>query len=258
MRVATYNIKNDYQEQNDLDAWPKRLKRVLAMMAHLDADLIGLQEVTGAQFIDLRNHFKDRFGIIGQAREESATKEYNPILYDLTKFTLIDSDTFWLSETPWIMSKTPKWKAACYRIATWAKFETKDRQTILMINTHLDHESELARCQGIKVILDFVKTQKINAVLLTGDFNGNQSERYYQLVTESLTDSATVIKKDDPSMTFIGEFVAEKFQSEEFRYIDFIFVSKQVTVTDFAIDTSTIEGRLPSDHYPVVATIEEG
>ena len=258
MRVATYNIKNDYQEQNDLDAWPKRLKRVLAMMAHLDADLIGLQEVTGAQFIDLRNHFKDRFGIIGQAREESATKEYNPILYDLTKFTLIDSDTFWLSETPWIMSKTPKWKAACYRIATWAKFETKDRQTILMINTHLDHESELARCHGSKVILDFIKTQKAHIVLLTGDFNGNQTERYYQLVTESMTDSAMAIENSKQVVTFIGEFVSENYNPADFRYIDFIFVSKGVNITDFMIEASTIDGRLPSDHYPVVATIEEG
>ena len=204
MRVATYNIKNDYQEQNDLDTWSKRLKRVLAMMAHLDADLIGLQEVTGAQFIDLRNHFKDRFGIIGQAREESATKEYNPILYDLTKFTLIDSNTFWLSETPSVMSKTPHWKAACYRIATWAKFKTRDKQTILMINTHLDHDSELARCRGIKVILDFIKTQKTHTVLLTGDFNGDQSERYYQLVTENMIDSAMVKKNSKLPMTFIG------------------------------------------------------
>lgn len=258
MRVVSFNIKNDYQTQARADTWQNRKHRVFSKMTSLDADLFGLQEVSSNQFITIRDHYKADYGIVGAPRDDAATTEYNPILYRLSSFSLLDSGTFWLSNTPSLMSKSADWQAACYRIATWAKLKTTDGQQFIMINTHLDHESEEARYRGIKVIKEFIAREKMDRVVLTGDFNGNYDERFYQLITDGLLDTSASEKRTVETVTFIGEFVAEDFRPEEFRYIDFIFVSADMETVDFKLATELVDGRLPSDHYPVVAVIKEG
>jgi len=88
-------------------------------------------------------------------------------------FKLIDSDTFWLSKTPFQCSIYPG--AGCKRICTTARFlTTTSSQRLTLINTHLDHVSDDQRKYGASLLLirgRFEAATSKGPVILTGDFN---------------------------------------------------------------------------------------
>lgn len=67
------------------------------------------------------------YKFIGQPREKHENAEYSCIFYNAQKFELIEQNTFWLSETPEVISKG--WDAAYHRIVTYGLF--KHKKTLL-------------------------------------------------------------------------------------------------------------------------------
>jgi hypothetical protein len=75
-----------------------------------------------------------------------------PILYDTRRLRLVDSGTWWLSETP-TRAGSKGWDASSPRIVTWAMLEDRvageregdegqggrARRKWLVLNTHFDH-----------------------------------------------------------------------------------------------------------------------
>ena len=90
----------------------------------ISPDIMGLQECTHEWMAYLSEKFSAEYGIIGEGRDGTHTSEdqFNPILYRKDKFTLIDSGTRWLSETPEVKYSV-SYDSACRRIASWAMLE---------------------------------------------------------------------------------------------------------------------------------------
>lgn len=269
VRTISYNIR--YHNPADGDqAWPNRKEQVTALLQRYQPDLIGLQEVLKGQLDDLAAELVD-FAWVGVGREDGRTRgEYAPIFYRHTRLDLLDSATFWLSETPQ-QPGSFGWDAACVRIATWARFQDKTSgATFLMVNTHFDHRGEQAQVESARLLRDFLNdpAQYVPAII-TGDFNCTAQDWPYQLLTRPAASAGlplcdaliyTQMPHHGPVATFTTDF-ADPLQEK----IDFIFVwpgpagedaaLPAIQVHHHAILDDQTEGYYPSDHLPVLAEI---
>ena len=140
-------------------------------------DSVGMQEVS-IRWRELLDSvvFNDSYAGVGELRIPGA--EYDAIYYRKDKFDLVDTGTFWLSDTPDVMGSTHP-DANAERICTWARL--RDKQTgfeYVHVNTHLDNNGKNDSSTGRKVrlaqarvILEFIHSLGDVPVVLTGDFN---------------------------------------------------------------------------------------
>lgn len=248
--VASFNIrvpvdKGDY-------TWQNRLPRIRKVIEQNKLDIFGIQEGLKFQIEDMIAG--TNYGYTGVGRNDfQSSGEYSAILYDKTKFELLEFGTFGLSEKPDVPG-VRSWGSACPRIATWGLFRVRQTgKKFLFYNTHLDHISKLARVNGIHLIMDHVNKRKEVSlpVILTGDFNARPDSSVYKTATQYLKDAAkiSVTKPLGPKGTYHG------FKGNVLKYIDYIFVSDHVRVMSFKVDDTRIDGKYPSDHDPVVAEL---
>lgn len=226
-----------------------------------DADFIGLQEVLPSQRKDLIEGLPE-WGSIGRTRESSASEgESTPIFYNRRRWHLVESrsGTFWLSETPSVAG-SHDWKSACPRIATWAVLrEVRSGRLVMVLNTHLDHQSQEAREQGAKVIARFLAREAEDLpVIVLGDFNAGPRNPARLTLCEGvdgsppLRDCYAVRHNDDEAAA--GSFHGFKGGTGGLR-IDAILVSSAFDIVDASIVHTAEGGTHLSDHYPVAATL---
>lgn len=275
LNVGSINVrllsKQDYKKYN---GWDLR-KGYLCDLINLEAfDVFGAQEVKKPQLDDMLKALPD-YRYIGVGRDDGKEKgEYSPVFYRKDKFKLLDGGTFWLSETPEKVSKG--WDGACRRVCTWGYFQRKsDKTCFYFLSTHLDHKGPIAKMEGAKLIVKFVKEHcKGENTILVGDFNVNQDSDTYKVFVENgiLNDTYDLAKyRFSPTGTFNG-FNPYRYTTHR---IDHIFVTKDIAVSRYgtltyhyyrdmeaanqAMDTAApaeIKGqnrdiKCPSDHYPV-------
>jgi len=255
--VMSFNIRLSTPSDGE-NWWEYRKDKVAQLIRFYDTDVVGLQEVLRAQLEDLEERLPG-YEWIGVGRDDGKEKgEYSPIFYNAEKFELLKNSTFWLSETPTVPG-SKDWDAAITRICSWAKF--RDKQTdkeFYFFNTHFDHRGVEARQESAALI-----AQKITEiagdtpVVLSGDFNTEPTTTAYQnLVTgaNALTDAINI--SELPHYGPLGTFTGfEQPERDTGRRIDYIFVKNGVQVHKHAILTDSWGGKLPSDHYPVLAEV---
>jgi endonuclease/exonuclease/phosphatase family metal-dependent hydrolase len=113
----------------------------------------------------------------------------------------------------------------------------------------------IARKESSKLILEKIKTIAGNTpVILTGDFNGDHSSAWYQLIANSgnLLDTYNrVALPYKPNGTFQG--FGPNLNADQ--VIDHIFTSAHFAVGRWGVLTDSYNGKFPSDHFPVLAQI---
>jgi endonuclease/exonuclease/phosphatase family metal-dependent hydrolase len=260
LKVGTFNIRNSGANDGD-DAWPHRRPLLVDTIRRADPDLVGLQEVLPDQQANLVEDLSD-YATVAVFRDDGKTKgEASSIFYRKARFDLIDSGTFWLSQTPEVAGSFG-WDAACTRICTWAKLkDRRNGQILLAANTHFDHVGVKARANSAKLIAERLRTfSDGGAVLLTGDFNAIETGPVYPALLEAAKSQG---------LTFVDTYraVHPQVSMDEASYhgfkdetkglrIDWIFVSPQLVTESSEIDHSKSKaGRFPSDHYPIWATL---
>lgn len=254
LKVMTYNIRVDFGGDGE-NNWEFRRDFLADQIRYGNPDFIGTQEGKYHQLQYLDN-VMTHHAYFGISRDNSKTDgEFSSIFYNSEKFKLIAESTFWLSETPDKPSKG--WDGAYPRICTYGLMEDKiSKKQFYIFNTHLDHVGELARSNGVKLILDKIKSiNKTNLpVILTGDFNSEMTSGAYQTMIGELSDARSVSmeKPFGPAGTFNGF----KFNEPVKSLIDYIFVSQSLVVTKYAILSDSRDCRYPSDHLPVVAELK--
>jgi endonuclease/exonuclease/phosphatase family metal-dependent hydrolase len=158
IKVISYNIR--YNNPNDkVNIWSNRKSTVIEFISNENADFVGMQEVLSSQLIDLMN-LLPRYNYIGVGRDDGKIRgEYSPILFNNNKYEVLESDTFWLSETPNEISVG--WDASMERICTYGLFKNlNSNKKIWIFNTHFDHVGTLAREKSVELIID--KINKLN------------------------------------------------------------------------------------------------
>jgi len=276
LKVGSYNIRYDNKWDREADnSWDDRLPVIASIIEWEDVDVFGAQEVLVDQLADM-DHALSGYANYGIGRDDGKEEgEYAPVFYKKDKFKLLDSGTFWLSETPDKPSKG--WDAALPRICSWVQLEEKESgQTLWFFNLHMDHVGIKAREESSKLVVEKIEEMTAGEpVFLTGDFNVDQKNEIYDILegAEGLKDS---FNEAEHKMAWNGTFNA--FDSELWTdsRIDHIFVSKDIKVTHYAVLLETYRTklseeeikkgdfpeelssqpakvRLPSDHFPIFA-----
>lgn len=252
----TFNLKYDFVDSGE-QGWNNRLEKLVKIIKDNNPIILGTQEGLNHMLIDLENKLED-YNYIGEGREGKELGEYNAIFYNKEKVEVKYWRQFWLSETPEIVG-SKSWDTACERICTYGRFKNKETlEEVMIYNTHLDHVSEEARAEGIKLISDKCKENNLEnrlPFLIMGDFNCIGSDEVFNVIKSYEDENFKVINLHETiENEILGTFHNFTGIVEE-GPIDFILISKEFYCEKLYSDERKIGDSYPSDHYPVVATL---
>ncbi len=228
MQAVSFNIRYGTAADGPFE-WKNRRDGLQQMLLALDPDILCLQEALHFQVLEIAKWLPG-YTWVGAGRDDGASAgEYAPIF--LKDLPARRSDTFWLSPTPDVPGSRG-WGARLPRICTWV-----DTGDLLIANVHLDHESALARQEGVAVVLDRIHGKS----LLCGDFNAEMNEQFFDSVLEA----------EFKDMAPASGDTYNDFKGEPCGRIDYIF-GREVT----PVSGRVIRSPLVSDHWPVVVEFE--
>jgi endonuclease/exonuclease/phosphatase family metal-dependent hydrolase len=200
----------------------------------------------------------DSYGVKRGGDSDENSSEMNSIFWLADKYTAVERNTFWLSETPneeskytYVDENGDTQEAGCNRICTYAVLENNETGDLyIQMNTHTDNSSEQARIFGVNVILDKINQLKsrygedVN-VILTGDFNETSDGEAYQEVASVLNDCTDVSKEQ-------ATYQEWGYRQTGDKPIDFIFTNG--SGSNYQV-LNNISGGYVSDHYGVYSEI---
>lgn len=244
----TFNIRTSVANDG-INSFEFRKPHIIGVITQHAPDLIGFQEVTDDMLVFLRDAIREEYEIIACGRNRDYRGECVAIAYKRKKFICISQETFWLSDEPNVPGSTFGGdQSRCPRVTTWARLKPDGYDgTIAFVNTHFDHEGENARLLAAKMMRDLF--ERINVpFFLTGDFNCYPDSAPIKLLSESLCD-----------LTFGLEGTYHGYAKADFTptKIDYIFTSIKAPIyTSLVVKYGPFDGVYPSDHYPVLSTVE--
>lgn len=249
-RIMSFNLRYDTPDDGD-NRWDNRKGACVTLIARHHPDVFGIQEGLLHQVQYLDENLPD-YDWVGVGRDShSEANEYSALFYDRTRFELVTSGTFWLSETPDRMSRG--WDAALNRIATWAVL--RDRESgrgVFALNTHFDHAGTVARRESAKLVAERALELSGDTLpaFITGDFNAQPSDPIFAPITARFPSARTAAPDTDGLGSFNG------FGAEQGTVIyDYIF-SRKARALEFHTVTDSYRVPYASDHYPVEALFE--
>ena len=227
-------------------SWFYRADLLLSDIADQKPGIIGFQEATRWQYNYLVDVLQGYDSVIDY-RDNSPMSEGCPIFYNEALYTLKDKGSFWLSETPEVMSKD--WGSQCYRICSYVILTEKaSGRDFVVFNTHLDHVSDEARIKGIAVVLE--KIQQFGGLpsVIMGDFNALEGSETYRSATEHFLDAQHAAAETMESHTYQNWGNPEKF-----KRLDYFMVSKSgFDIERYWVVQPIHDGIYASDHCPIV------
>jgi endonuclease/exonuclease/phosphatase family metal-dependent hydrolase len=251
LTVMTFNIR--YGTANDGDnRWEARRGQLFAVIKAHDPDVIGLQEALHFQIDEILAAVPG-YRMIGVGRSDGGQSgEYAAILYRDARLAVRRSNTFWFSDTPEVV-KSNTWGAALERICPWALFDDKLGTPFYLYNLHLDHVSQPAREKSAALLLDRIKARApALPVLVTGDFNTGESNPVTKAMLAVFRDTFRVLHPDATEVGTANQFKLGMTTGDK---IDYIYVEPGTDVLQAEIIRTAVDGRYPSDHFPVVAKV---
>jgi endonuclease/exonuclease/phosphatase family metal-dependent hydrolase len=257
VRVLTFNLRYVNTQDTGWKAWSERRDAAAELIKKDAADFIGVQEALRVQIDDVKARVPG-YGELGVGREDGKEKgEYSAILYREAAWTVTASGTFWLSDTPEVVASTT-WGNKTTRVCTWGHFKHKvSGRELFVYNAHLDHQSQPSREKASALILQRIRDRKSNApVIVTGDFNADPKNAAIAVMLKGppvFTD-AWLALNPNIAASEAGTFHAFGGKKEGGR-IDYIFCSPEFEAVEASIMHDGKDGKFPSDHFPVRATL---
>lgn len=251
VRVMSFNVRCASDPEGSIY---NRSKIAEAIIEQYAPDSFGVQEARPKWLRILDRKFGDRYARTGEPRDwYGPFTEYSCVYYLKDKYNLVDSGTFWLSETPY-EKYSVSFESKCRRIASWAILEDKETgEKYTHVNTHLDHVLESTRVEQCRVLLEeMAKIQLEGTLVITGDFNTYNDGEVYTTMLESTDDAGIIAENADSGITF-HSYGRKKDEGQ--GPIDFVFVTKGTKVENYKIIRDTAMDMYPSDHYPIIADI---
>ena len=213
-----------------------------------NADVIGFQEVTRMHYKYLCDCLPDYDSVITY-RDNSILAESCPVFYNTLKFGLIDKGSFWLSETPDVMSRG--WDAAFNRVCSYVILREKATgKELVVFNVHLDHKGAVARAESIKLILNKISAFGGMPAVIMGDLNCSEKSDTYKTAT-ALFDDAKYLA---PVSRGPGATYHNWGQAMDHENLDYFLISKTgITPLEYKIDSAALgdPDAYPSDHFPI-------
>jgi endonuclease/exonuclease/phosphatase family metal-dependent hydrolase len=254
LTAMSFNIR--YGTANDGEnRWPLRREFLIDVMREQAADVVGLQEALDFQ-IDEITAALPGYGVIGVGRDDGARKgEYTAILFRRDRFQVSDAGTFWFSDTPEVIA-SKSWGNRITRICTWARLVDRDGRAFWHYNVHLDHESQPSRERSTALLRKRIDERRLpqEPVIVMGDFNAGEQNPAMAAMRAGgvFLDTFRVKHPDEKTVGTANSFDPGRVTGEK---IDYIFAPAGAEVMRAEIVRTARNGRVPSDHFPVVAHI---
>jgi endonuclease/exonuclease/phosphatase family metal-dependent hydrolase len=249
LRVASFNVRT-LLGRDGRNSWPLRAGACAAAIAGLEADVVGLQEVRLLQERGLARRLPGYAGAgagrtDGRCRGERCTVVFRPSRLALDAWTVR-----WFSDTP-ARRGSRSWGNPIVRIVTLCRFT--DRLTgarVGVANAHWDGASAASRLRSAEALLDWLDPAL--PWLVVGDLNATAGDpAVARLVAGGLRDALAEFGERGPRAATHHRWDG----STEGTRIDYVLADRRWDVLSARIDHSRPGGRLPSDHWPVVADV---
>jgi endonuclease/exonuclease/phosphatase family metal-dependent hydrolase len=237
--------------------WEDRRDAVVDMLADADADIMAFQEMEtfeGGSFNEenrqlewIASHFPEyEFAAVGDPREYPSTQ---PIMYRAARFEALEQGFFFFSPNPdEIYSRS--WDGGFPAFCSWARFrDIETGQAFYVYNLHLDHSSRGNRIRAAELVARRINSRKHESepVIVAGDFNAPWFFRPVQIVADG---SGLEIANTTGSTFHLRRGI------NLIPAIDHVLASEGFELERTKVLRRRYEGAWPSDHYPVLVTIE--
>ncbi len=256
LNVMSFNIRYGTARDGD-NAWELRRSALIEAIEAFRPDVLGVQEALHFQLDELVVAMP-RYQRIGMGRTDGVEAgEYAAILIDRSRLEVLEESTFWFSDTPSVPGST-SWGNDITRICTWARLRDRaSGRSFYAYNVHWDHRSQPSRERSGALLLQTIIGRGFgeDPVLVTGDFNAGETNPAFRQLLESpealLVDTFRLIH---PMVGEVGTFNGFEGTTSGEK-IDAVLASGGWEVVAAQIDRATRQGRYPSDHFPVTATL---
>ena len=256
----TFNIRVGTAWWDGWNSWNNRKQIVIDTLTDSAADVIGLQEALDFQLEHIQRALPQYSGYAVGRSNGKQKGETCAILYRKDRFELADSGTFWFSKTP-DKPGSKHWGNLFPRICSWVHLVDKtDGIGFYAYNLHLDNWSQNSRKECVRLLAGRIAARKTqDPFIVMGDFNMEldnpaMMELYKNgrpAPASRMTDAWLSVH---PGETSIGTH--HKFSGRQScAKIDHIGISRHTQALNVDIDRYALDGRYPSDHFPVIATI---
>lgn len=249
IKVMTYNIRYGTASDGE-NAWPLRKSKLLDLVKTTDPDLLGLQEALDFQIVEIRAVLPDH-EVVGVGRDDGIRKgEHSVILFRRSKFGMREGGTRWISPTPLVPGSLGG-TARITRVFSWGEFFMQGGKRILVMNAHLDHQSESGQVLGTQQMRQFAESRPGLPTLIMGDFNSGPDDAPMKelIQNQAFTPLLPAVEKRGTFTNFVAS-------NDSGKMIDHIVVSPHWKSLSILIDRTSHDGQTPSDHCPVVATVQ--
>jgi len=249
LRVVTFNIRTGLG-CDGRHAWPLRAGACAATIAGLAADVVGLQEVHHFQERGLARRLPGYAGA-GAGRSDGRCRGERCTVAYLSHRLRLDSWTVrWFSDTP-TRPGSRSWGNPIPRLATLCRFtDLRTGVRFGIANVHWDGAAAPSRRRSAEALLGWLDPESPWVVL--GDLNATAADpAVARLLAGGLSDPLAHLGDRGPQAATHHHWDGSTAGTR----IDHVLVSPHWDVIDARIDHSRPGGRLPSDHWPVVAEL---
>jgi len=265
VRLMTFNIRYGTAEDG-VNRWEKRRDLVCDVLRQEDCDVIGLQEALKFQ-LDVILKEMPRYKFVGVGRDDGKEAgEFAPILYRHDRFEVLESSTFWLSDSPDVPG-SGSWEGEDVRICTWARLQEKGTwKTFYVYNTHLSAQSASARFHAVELIASRIaKRAYDDPVVLLGDLNATEKSNPMRFLRGEISgptiprtlafgwvDTFRQLHPEAKRVGTFNGFIGDRKGPK----IDYVLASAERTyVLEAYILDWNKAARYPSDHFPIVVRV---
>lgn len=257
--AMSFNIRVD-TFFDGFNCWNRRKQLVFNTLADNAADVIGLQEALDHQVRHIQQALPQYSHYAAGRNNGKQEGESCAIFYRKDRFELADSGTFWFSDTP-TKPGSKGWGNLWPRICSWVFLTEKASGAgFYVYNVHFDVFSQNSRQKSAELLAKRIAARKTHdPFIVMGDFNmglDNPAMVYLENINSETPypRMLTAWQSLHPGQT--GDGTRHNFRgSISGPKIDHIPICDNARVLEVKIDRWNINGRYPSDHFPVIAKI---
>jgi endonuclease/exonuclease/phosphatase family metal-dependent hydrolase len=246
LHVASFNIRYARADDGD-DSWPLRRAATAAELEHvLTWDIAGLQEVL-AEALDYLLRTVTHHQVVSAGRDDGVRAgEHCTVLVRDPAWTVESHEVKWLSTTPDVPGSVG-WDADLTRIVTLVRLRHTSGVRLGFANAHFDHAGAKSRVGAAELIAGTIEAEDDRPWVFVGDLNTEPGSDALRVFAERGWTSALA---DDAGPT------CHSFGGRDHGQIDHILFTPGLRLVDAGIDHTRPDGRYPSDHYPVWASLQ--
>ena len=279
-KICNYNIRYYNGSGNSAIHWPNRKEKVFEMIRRHEMDVCGIEEITKYQSPDFISTLTE-YEYVGYGRDNGkensagASGEQTGIIYKKDRYVKMDQGRFFLSKTPYKVSKVSN--SDFNRLVAWIKL--KDRTSgkeFFFFSTHFNHNYTAVKVQvrTDQAEIAINEVPKIAGDLpyfFAGDFNCEITEPAYEMLSTRWTDAfiamgdnaigAYVCNEEQQTLyptqcawegnTYTGLYSSDDKSPKRIDLV--LFDSSRATISSYFADNDDMGlEKYPSDHLPVI------